>query len=357
MTARLLPLAFCAALLAACGSAAPGAAPGASGSAGSSAKPAASTGSTAALTQPARSRSAPASGLTHIKVGFTSKSTGGLYMYLAQDLGIFQKHGLDAEIVIGQSNALDPALLRGDLDFVGTIPTVVQGAEEGLPVRAILVARDHPEYLLVGDTDFSKPEQLKGKQIAGSQPTQSPTQILQQLLRLDGLQPSDYNVIPVANDNARAALVEQHQAQAGILGLAQSFPLLDQGHPLIDSSLEKIYNPSNGLGTSIATIQSRKDLVQRTVDAVLEAIELAQTDKERTVQVTEREFGIKPENAGRLFDMLKSTYAMNGRGNPEGIKYQLELDAKSMQLPAVKTEADVYDWSFLPPARSASSKP
>src|SRR6185312_9166777 len=103
-------------------------------------------------------------------------------------------------------NALSPALLQGDLDFVGTIPSVVQGAEKGLAIRTIMVARDHPEYLLVGDTGVSTVAQLKGKQIAGSQATQSPTQILRQLLIMDGLQPADYTVIPVANDTARAAL-------------------------------------------------------------------------------------------------------------------------------------------------------
>lgn len=336
-------------LLAGCGGAAPASSPAASpASSPVTSATAASSGAASVSAKPATSTGATASGLTHIKIGFTSKSTGGLYMYLAKDLGIFQKHGIDAEIVIGQSNALAPALLQGDLDFVGTIPTVAQGAEKGLAVRAIMVARDHPEYLLVGDIGVSTVAQLKGKEISGSVATQSPAQMLTQLLTLDGLQPSDYTVVPVSNDNARAALLEQHKVQAGILGLAQSFPLIDKGHPLIDSTLEKVFNPSNGLGASISTIRDRKDMVQRAVDATLEAVEITKTDKERTVQVLEKEFDQSPENAGRLFDLLKSTYATNGRANPEGVKLQLQLDAKAMELPAAKTEADVYDWSFLP---------
>ncbi|MBV8085461.1 MAG: ABC transporter substrate-binding protein [Chloroflexi bacterium] len=308
------------------------------------AKPAAS-GSAAA--KPSSSTPA-ASGPEHIKIGFTSKSTGGMYMYLAKDLGIFQKHGLDAEIVIGQSSALDPALMQGDLDFVATIPTVVQGAEQGLPLRAILVARDHPEYLLIGDTGYSTVDSIKGKDIVGSQPTQSPTQMLNQLLMQDGLKPSDYNVIPVQDDTARAALLEQHRVQAGIVGLAQSFPLMDKGDPLIDSTLEKVFNPSNGLGTSIKIMQTRKDMVQRAVDSVLEAVQVVQTDKSRTTQVLEQEFQQTPDNAARLFDLLKNTYAKNGRADPRGTTLQLQLDAQAMQLPQPKKESDVYDWSFLP---------
>jgi ABC-type nitrate/sulfonate/bicarbonate transport system substrate-binding protein len=102
-------------------------------------------------------------------------------------------------------------------------------------------------------------------------------------------------------------------------------------------------------------MKNRKDMVQRTVDAVLEAMQVATTDKDRTVQVTTQEFGTKPADAARLFDMLKNTYAANGRGNAQGIQHQLELDAKAMELPAVKTEADVYDWSFLPAGSAPAS--
>jgi ABC-type nitrate/sulfonate/bicarbonate transport system substrate-binding protein len=300
---------------------------------------------TGAASKPAQVR---ASGLTHVKVALTSKATGGLYLYVGRNLGIFQKHGLDAEIVIGQSAALVTGLNQGDLDFMGTIPSAIQGAEQGLPIRGVFVAKDHPEYVLVGDTGITQISQLKGKELSGSVPTQLPTQMLQQLLRLNGLQPSDYTVIPVADDNARTALVQQHRVAAGILGLSQAMPLLDAGHPLLDTTLEKVYNPSNGLATTMTTIQNRRELVQRAVDAALEATHVAATDKARTTDVLMKEFGHTEANASRVFDLLKPSYTQNGRASSEGIKFQLETDAKAMELPKPKTEADVYDWSFLP---------
>src|SRR5437879_5221679 len=61
---------------------------------------------------PVASKPAPqASGLTHIKIALTSKSTGGLYLYVGKNLGIYQKYGIDPEIVIGQSAALATGLV------------------------------------------------------------------------------------------------------------------------------------------------------------------------------------------------------------------------------------------------------
>src|SRR5205807_657241 len=97
---------------------------------------------------------------------------------------------------------------QGDMEFMGTLPSAAQGAEKGLPIRSVFVAKDHPEYLLIGDNGISQVSQLKGKQLAGSVATQLPTLMMKRLLETDGLAFSDYTVVPVSNDSARTALVE-----------------------------------------------------------------------------------------------------------------------------------------------------
>jgi ABC-type nitrate/sulfonate/bicarbonate transport system substrate-binding protein len=309
----------------------------------------AACGSPASQPAPATSSAAPsAPPVTHVKIGFTSKSTGGLYMYLGRDLGIFQKHGIDPEIVIGQSEALVTGLNQGDIEFMGTLPSAVQGAEKGLPIRSVFVAKDHPEYLLIGDNGVSQVSQLKGKQLAGSIATQLPTQMMRRLLDLDGVQFSDYTVVAVSNDSARTALVANHRVAAGILGLSQSLPLMDEGHPVIDSTLSKVYWPSSGLSVTLDTLSKRRDMVQRAVAAALESTKVAAEDKERTVGVLVKDFDLTPDQAGRLFDLMKPAYTLTGRANPEGVKFQLETDAKAMELPKPATEAEVYDYSLLP---------
>jgi ABC-type nitrate/sulfonate/bicarbonate transport system substrate-binding protein len=287
--------------------------------------------------------------LTHIKIGFTSKSTGGLNLYVAQNLGIFQKYGLDAEFVIATPQALAAALVQGELDFVGTIPVSIQAAEQGLPIRGIIVSKDHPEYLLVGDVGVTDVEQLRGKSVAGGPNTQLPAQMLTQLLTLDGLQPGDYSIASVENDSARAALLANHQVSAAIIGLAQALPLLGKGYPLIDSTLAKIYIPSNGLAASLSTLQQRRDLAQRAVNAVLEATQIAAHDKPRTMSVLTSEFGLSEPDASKLFDLMQPTYSNGGRPAAQSIHNQLTLDAQAMQLAHPATMDDVYDFSLLPP--------
>ncbi|HLY65400.1 MAG TPA: ABC transporter substrate-binding protein [Chloroflexota bacterium] len=353
-------------LLAACGSAAspaPSSAPASVGasSVAASAKPATSAApasgpgsakpaASAAPASGAASAKPAASAATHVKIALTSKSTGGLYLFVGKDLGIYQRYGLDPEIVIGDSGAIVTGLTSGDLDFLGTTPSGIQGAERGLPIRVIYTAKDHPEYLLVGDKGITQVSQLKGKNLAGSTPAQLPAQMTRLLLQMDGLQPSDYTVINVANDPARAAMVENHQAAAASVGVAEAIPLLNSGYPEIDSTLSKIWFPSNGLAATLKTMQERADLTKRMVAATIEATSVTANQKDQVIPVMVKEFNFSEADASKVFDMLQPSYTKDGRAAPEAIQTQIKLDADAMQLPQPATPEQIYDNSFLPPA-------
>ncbi|HLY64229.1 MAG TPA: ABC transporter substrate-binding protein [Chloroflexota bacterium] len=319
-------------------------------------KPSSATASAAAASSTAAKPSAAASaaakpavsGLTHVKIGVTSKDANYLFLYLAQDLGIFAKHGLDAEIVVGQPAALTTGLAQGDVDFYATPSTVAQGAERGLPLRLIMVASDQPLYFLVGDMGISQIAQLKGKQIAGSPPGQIPSLVTDTLLQLGGLKTSDYTIVPTANDPARAALVESHNAAAAVVGFNEMTPLIAAGHPLIDTAVGKVFFPIVGLGVTTSTLQNRRDMAQRAVDAALEAVHLIVTDKDQTVGVLTKDFGLSQADASKAYDLAKPAYTTNGRASEKAVQFQLDSDAKNLNLPQPFKEDQIYDYSLLP---------
>lgn len=346
-------------LLAACGSAAPGSSPSRPATAGSPATAAssntaasASSAATSAAAKPATSAPAKptASGGTHVRIGVTSQDANYLFTYLARDLGVYAKHGLDAEIVVGQPAALTTGLAQGDIDFYATPSTVAQGAERGLPLKLIFVAADQPLYFLVGDMGISQVGQLKGKQIAGSPPGQLPSLVTTTLLQMGGLQPGDFTILPAANDPARAALVENHAAAAAVLGFNEMKPLTDAGHPLIDTAVGKVYFPIVGLGVTAGTLQNRRDIAQRAVDASLEADKLIVSDKDQALGVLEHDFNLKPDDASRAYDLAKPSYTANGRPSPKAVQFQLDSDAQNMSLPQPFKEDQIYDYSLLPKA-------
>ncbi len=179
---RLVPLvaAISALTMAACGS---GAAPGPASTAPSvapataSAKPAGSAGaaSGAASAKPAASAAAnvpasakpAASGLTKVKAAYSQTSAVQGEMYVAVDLGIFAKHGIDIDLTQVAGTAQVPAMVAGELQF-GTPGgnELVNSILGGAPIVAIGVNSNYPMLSLYGGKGVTDLKDVVGKSVA-----------------------------------------------------------------------------------------------------------------------------------------------------------------------------------------------
>ena len=127
---------------------------------------------------------------------------------------------------------------------------------------------------------------------------------------------------------------------------------MNAGYPMIDSTLEKVWFPSNGLGATLKTMRERADLTRRVVAATLEATRVTADQKDQVLPVMVKEFGFNEADASKVFDLLKPSYTSDGRAAPEAIKTQIQLDHTAMQLPQPAPPEKIYDNSFLPAASS-----
>ena len=108
-----------------------------------------------------------------------------------------------------------------------------------------------------------------------------------------------------------------------------------------DSTLFKIFIPTNGLAATLSTLQQKRDLAQRAVNAVLEATQITANDKPRVVSVLTSEFELSEKDASELFDLMQPTYGKGGRPAPQSVQNQLALDAQALQLPRPATADEV----------------
>ncbi|MGH7930575.1 MAG: hypothetical protein ACREQV_22625, partial [Candidatus Binatia bacterium] len=87
---------------------------------------------------------------TRIRISNASLSFTALPLIAAKEWGTFKANGMDAEIIIMASAVAAPALLRGDVDYVGGVgPASVSASLSGLPSRAIWSSSDRIIYWLM----------------------------------------------------------------------------------------------------------------------------------------------------------------------------------------------------------------
>jgi len=101
------------------------------------------------------------------------------------------------------------------------------------------------------------------------------------------------------------------------------------------------------LGMALASIQSRREFLRPAVQAVLDAIRVIVNQKDKTVPVLMKQLALSQDEAGYVYDALRSGWALDGRPTAEAIKLDAELSQRSLGLKELPRPGQTYDFSLL----------
>jgi NitT/TauT family transport system substrate-binding protein len=255
--------------------------------------PAAGSGGATNPSAPPLSQSAPAPTapppLLKARFGYAAISSYQAHAILARDAGLFQKHGLDVELVyLAGSSRATQGLLGGDADFVfisgdsavsanlNGADTVMIGGGASIVVHNLLVT-----------PDVRSGEDLRGKSVGlvtfGSVPHFGAVYALRKM----GLQPgADVTLVQVAGNPEVLAALQSGAIAGGML----TTPLLSQGeamgmHVLYDLKGEKVPYPSLAIASTRGYLARNEPTAVAFLEAMLEATHLYKTDRARATQL------------------------------------------------------------------------
>jgi ABC-type nitrate/sulfonate/bicarbonate transport system substrate-binding protein len=283
--------------------------------------------------------------LRPLNIALANHSVTMTGIYVGKQLGIFESYGFDARVLVLEPRAAIAAMLTGDLEFYTAIGSTARAALRGVPVRVGLVALNRPDFMLVASKEISNIEQLRGKVIGGYVAQGTVNVVLAELLRRKGLRPEDYKVVNAGT--ARAAALASGNVPAALVNSVETVRLMKQGFHVLARAADELEIPQSGLGFSVASLQTKRDVLRPGVQAVLEAIRVIVTQKDKTVAVLMKQLALTQEEAGYVYDGMKSGWALDGKPTPAAMKLEFELDQRDMGLKEPPRPEQVYDFSLL----------
>ncbi len=300
MTNRvLLTLAAAVLLLPACGGAAAPASPAASAPAAPSSAPAkpasAQAAASTASPKPASSAqpaaSAAPSGQPKLVVSYAAVIAAVLPEWLADAAGIFKKNGLDVELTYIESSKGMAALLANQTQVTGLgAPEVVSANAAGGDVLPVVTTAPVYPYILQVPPDIKTAADLKGKKVGVSSIGSVSDIATRVALRKLGLDPEkDVTILAVGSATNRLAALQAGSIQAGLSFPPESLVMEARGyHALIDLATSKApwSNASDIMKRSF--VNGNRDVVQRYVDSIVEAIARARKDKPLAMDVLKK---------------------------------------------------------------------
>jgi ABC-type nitrate/sulfonate/bicarbonate transport system substrate-binding protein len=165
------------------------------------------------------------------------------------------------------------------------------------------------------------------------------------LLRKRGLKPDEYKILNVGT--ARLPALVSGNVPAAVLNGLETAKAIKQGFRPLARAADEIELATGGLGTSIASIQSKRDVFRAVIQATLESIRVSATQKEKAVPVLMKQFAITQEDANLILDIVQKAWALDGRPTPGSQKFEFELAQRDMGLEDPPKPEQVYDFSIL----------
>ena len=296
--------------------------------------------------------SAASAGLTKIRVGYPSPSASMYPLFVTKEAGIFEKYGLDAELVYVQGVQMVQVHTAGQLDFTSTSGIVtLQSSVNGSDL--ILLANSIESHLMkvIAHPSIATPAELKGKSIGVTRFGSLTDLALRPVLEQWKLEPNrDVSLVQIGRLSDIVPAIQQRRLAAGMLSFPTSFFAEKLGlKSLYDLSESGIEVPTTTIAVSRAYANSHRDLVLRYMRAYLEGTHRLLTDREMGIKALKRYGGINdPELLAATYDLFTSKYIKKVPNlTVKAVENALQLVGESNPKAKSRRPAEFMDTSFI----------
>ena len=289
--------------------------------------------------------------LTTLHVGFNG-FYGAAPLYVAQDAGIFRKHGLRLELIFIAGGSLSTqALIGKSLDLLQTGgPPFLNAYLRGARLKIIGGVTNILPYVLITSSRVASAEQLRGKKIGISRFGSNTDFVVRLALGILGLTPADVTVLQVGGSQSRLMALKAGTIDATVLSPEEAMAAQKLGlNPLLDFVAKGVEFPHVNIVAREEYLQEQAPLVKRFMAAYLEAIRFFKTHKEEAVRkmmvlsrLNDREI------AEKAFDVYTRSLPDDGRPTIKGLETVLADFAREDPKAKGLTVAQIVDLSFLP---------
>ena len=288
---------------------------------------------------------------TTLHVGFNG-FYGAAPLYVAQDTGIFRKHGFTLEMIFIAGGSLSTqALIGKSLDLLMTGgPPFLNAYVRGARLKIIGGVTNILPYVLITRGRISSSEQLRGKKIGISRFGSNTDFVVRLALGHLGLNPADVTILQVGGSQSRLVALKAGTIEATVLSPEEALAAQKLGlNTLLDFVAKGVEFPHVNIVAREEYLQVQAPLVRRFMNAYLEAIRFFKTHKEEAVRkmmmlskLNDREI------AEKAFDVYSRSLPDDGRPTMKGLEAVLSDFAREEPKAKGLTVAQIVDLSFLP---------
>lgn len=287
-----------------------------------------------------------------IRVGYPSHSASMYPVYATKEGRLFEKYGLDAEMIYVQGVQMIHIHVAGQLDIAAGSGLVALQASVG-GADLILLANSIDSHLLklTAHPSISGPGDLKGKSIGISRFGSLTDLVVRPLLMSWGLDPKkDVTIVQIGTQRDIATAIQLKKVEAGVLSYPTSVYAEKVGmKALYDFAESGVEIPTTSVSVSREYARKNRDVVLRFLKAYIEGTKRLLTERELGVRALKKYGGIQDEELlANTYDLFTSKYIRKVPNiTPKSVENALKLIAESNPKAKDRKPGEFIDASFM----------
>ena len=286
-----------------------------------------------------------------LRISYSGPSISNALLWVTEEGKLFEKNGLDAEVLYLAGSLGQSALIAGEVQlavYTGLLltPARLQGAD----VSMVASFLDHLLSRLVVRSNIQSASDLKGKRLGVTRFGTASDFGMRLMVSKLGLNPdSDVTILQIGDNPTRVAALQGKIIDGAIFDPPEYKKAVAVGGRVL-VNLEELAVPYQhaGLVTTRTTIANRGDMVRRAVKAVVEGAALVRRDPATTKRAIGRRLRVKDERElEETYQLLRAFTRPKPYPSLEGFRAVLHDLAKRMPAAKNADPKDFVDRRFV----------
>jgi ABC-type nitrate/sulfonate/bicarbonate transport system substrate-binding protein len=292
---------------------------------------------------------APAPALDKLRVSYASVTGNtAVITYIAQRAGLFEKQGLDIELIlITGGPASVSALMNADVDLDLRAPiAALQAMAHGAKLSFLLSQSNTLEYDVVTRPEIKDIKQLKGKKVGIIRFGGISELMVRYLFQKLGLD-ADKDIAIVQVGQARFVSMEKGAIDATVLSSAESAYAKRNGFRVLDMPTLPFFGST--VVTTPAIAAKKSDAMMRYMRGYLDGVRFFLTDRERSTQHIGELLRTKDRDMMELTYKSHPQHVMGRKPYPDMAAAKATIDVMGAREPSVKKlkAEELFNLSYL----------
>jgi ABC-type nitrate/sulfonate/bicarbonate transport system substrate-binding protein len=232
-----------------------------------------------------------------VRLGLSSVSATSGSIWVAEEKGLFKKHGIDAEVIVigGGAARVVSSLLSGEIQFsVGGGDAVIRADLRG--ADGVLVASPMKTGLqrLMVRPEIKSPADLKGKTIAITRFGSASHWVLQLFLRKWGMRTDEIKMLQLGSSPAMFASLENNAVEGAVFTIPTFFLAEERGYRILADPVDmEIYYLQNSVDSTRSYIKRNRDQALRVIKALCEGLAYFRKNKKESIEIMQKKLRIQ----------------------------------------------------------------